>query len=136
MKARCYVPTNNRYKSYGGKGVVICKRWHDFRNFLKDMGESYKEHCDKYGERNTSIDRINCNDNYTPKNCKWNTLGKQNLNRTNNHLLTYKGETYPIAEWNRIKGFNETLILHRINRGWSVDKIMETPVRKFNFRKK
>jgi hypothetical protein len=127
MKQRCFYPKHNRFKSYGGRGITICEEWVDFQNFFNDMYESYQAHCKEYGENNTSIDRINSQANYTKKNCIWNTLGKQNLNRTNNHLLTYKGETKPLTQWAREKGFKRGLLENRIRRGWSVKKMMETP---------
>jgi hypothetical protein len=36
---RCYYPKHSNFKRYGGRGIKICDRWHDFRNFLADMGE-------------------------------------------------------------------------------------------------
>jgi len=128
MKQRCFYPKNNRFKNYGGRGIIICKEWLVFQNFFNDMYQGYQAHCKEYGESNTSIDRINSQDNYTKNNCIWNTLGKQNLNRTNNHLLTYKGETKPLTQWAREKGFKRGLLENRIRRGWSVKKMLETPV--------
>ena len=39
MLQRCTNSENLHYKRYGGKGVVVCKRWKQFENFLQDMGE-------------------------------------------------------------------------------------------------
>lgn len=72
MKTRCSNPNVAAYKYYGARGVKVCKRWLSFSNFLADMGE-----CpDGY-----SIERINVNGNYTPKNCKWIPLEEQSKNR-------------------------------------------------------
>jgi hypothetical protein len=38
MLQRCENPNNKAYKYYGGRGITVCKRWHDYRNFLADMG--------------------------------------------------------------------------------------------------
>ncbi len=38
MRQRCNNPTNPSYYKYGGRGISICPRWTDFRNFLADMG--------------------------------------------------------------------------------------------------
>lgn len=44
--------------------VSVCKRWHDFRNFLEDMGER--------PEGRYSIDRHpNKKGDYEPGNCRW-----------------------------------------------------------------
>lgn len=128
MKQRCYYPKHNRFKSYGARGITICEEWLDFNNFKEDMFDSYQKHCDKYGEKDTTIDRIDPNRNYTFRNCRWNTLWNQNLNRTNNHLLTYKNITKPLTQWAREKGFKRGLLENRIRRGWSVEKMLETPV--------
>jgi hypothetical protein len=39
---RCTNPNNSEYKNYGGRGIKICDRWLNFKNFLKDMGEPPK----------------------------------------------------------------------------------------------
>ena len=63
MIARCYNPKASSFKYYGAKGIKVCKRWkNSFVNFLSDMGERKK---------GMSIDRINSDGNYEPKNCKW-----------------------------------------------------------------
>jgi hypothetical protein len=33
MLSRCYNENNVRYQLYGGKGVTVCKDWHNFQNF-------------------------------------------------------------------------------------------------------
>ena len=37
MMTRCYDSTNKFYEYYGGSGVFVCKRWHDFANFIEDV---------------------------------------------------------------------------------------------------
>ena len=92
------------------------------------MYRSYLAHIEKFGEKNTTIDRKDSNGDYCRTNCRWNTLWNQNLNRANNHLLTYKGETKPLTQWAREKGFTRGLLENRIRRGWSIKKMLETPV--------
>ena len=72
MKQRCQNPTRKQYKNYGGRGIKVCKRWQDFRNFFADMG---KKPGPEY-----SIDRIDNNGNYEPGNCKWSTPHEQRIN--------------------------------------------------------
>ena len=72
MIYRCSNPNLRIYKYYGGRGITVCERWHEFENFLQDMGERPK---------GLSIDRINNDGNYEPGNCRWATTSEQASNQ-------------------------------------------------------
>jgi hypothetical protein len=66
MKFRCGNPRSPDWVHYGGRNIRVCGRWlRSFQNFLDDMGR-------KPSPRH-SLDRINTNGNYEPKNCRWAT---------------------------------------------------------------
>lgn len=115
MKARCNNSNNPQYHSYGGRGVSVCKRWHDFKNFFEDMGAPPK---------GTSIDRINNNKNYTPKNCRWADVSTQNNNRRDNKWITWRGKTQTLAQWCRQTGVNYQLASQRLLDGWLIEKAL------------
>ena len=74
MNKRCYNENDPRYKWYGARGIFVCPEWrHDFAQFLRDMGpKPSPKH---------SIDRINNDGNYEPRNCRWATWKQQQNNR-------------------------------------------------------
>lgn len=72
MKARCLEPKHHNYKHYGARGIKICDRWLEFKNFFEDMGVKPKGY---------QIDRIDNNGNYEPGNCKWVTPKENSNNR-------------------------------------------------------
>ena len=44
MKQRCFNPKNDSYPDYGGRGITVCSRWLEFKNFIEDLWESYLKH--------------------------------------------------------------------------------------------
>jgi hypothetical protein len=86
MRQRCGNPKSIGYENYGGRGISICKRWsgpNGFVHFLHDMGRR---------PPGRSIDRINVNGNYTPKNCRWATKLQQANNKRNSKPAVVVGE--------------------------------------------
>jgi hypothetical protein len=75
MWKRCRQPRHKFWKHYGGRGITVCDRWRDFALFYEDMG-------DHPGGR-YSLDRKDCDGNYTPDNCRWATPHEQQSNRRN-----------------------------------------------------
>ena len=61
IKTRCRNKNIIHYKDYGGRGITYCERWENFLNFKEDMYEPYLEHVKQYGEKDTTLDRIDVN---------------------------------------------------------------------------
>lgn len=136
IKARCLNPNEACFYRYGGRGINVCNEWLDFITFKNDMLESYKQHCNKFGEKNTFIERTNNSLGYSKENCKWATSKEQTRNRRSNHLISHNGKTKPMIEWAEEFGINYYILSKRIRRGWSIQKSLETPimVNQFKFR--
>lgn len=74
MMDRCYNSKSPSFELYGGRGVRVCERWHEVRNFFLDMGLAPAGH---------SIERVDPNGDYGPLNCKWIPRSQQSANRRN-----------------------------------------------------
>lgn len=121
MHKRCYNKKHVAYNRYGGSGVTVCERWHDFLNFYEDMGER--------PSRRHSIERIDNTKGYFPENCRWATREEQSRNKKTNRWITYKGVTLIVVDWEDRMGYPRGTIQQRLSQGWSEEKSIITPVK-------
>jgi len=96
MKSRCCSKNNDAYEKYGGRGIKLYKKWlgkKGFQNFHDwAMENGYEE--------NLSIDRIDNEKGYYPKNCRWATAFEQQQNRRDNIVIeSNDGITKTLKEW-------------------------------------
>lgn len=131
MKARCYNPNDGKYKKYGGRGIKVCDEW-----LGKDGAKNFAEWAYANGfdenkhQREQSIDRIDVNGNYEPKNCRFTNAKVQANNRTNTIILEFQGKSQSLQEWADELGISESTIRWRLNKGYSTEKALSTKVRK------
>jgi hypothetical protein len=107
-KMRCISPSNDRYASYGGRGISMCDTWRNsFEQFYIDMGNR---------PTGTSLDRVDNNGNYSKENCRWATAKEQMRNRK---VCEKYGESVAsLAEKHNIP---QRRLQTRLKRGWSLE---------------
>lgn len=125
MKERCYKHHCKSYKNYGERGIRICSEWQEFQPFYNwAMNNGYRD--------NLTIDRINVNGNYEPKNCRWIMSKEQQKNKRNNHSFIWKGKIFNTIE--DLANFTNIPYARLYNRliikKWSLDKALTTPLMK------
>jgi len=107
MRTRTTNPKRNDFYLYGGRGINS-DAWEYFIDFYDDMYESYLEHVKEFGEKDTSLDRIDVNGNYCKENCRWVTLKEQAGNkRTNRYFKAISPEGEEFIDNNQRKFANE-----------------------------
>lgn len=75
MLQRCYNPKNKFYKNYGGRGINACYEWSG------SLPQFYEWALKNGWQKGLSIDRINNDGNYEPKNCRWITIAENSRRR-------------------------------------------------------
>lgn len=116
MIDRCENSRDKDFANYGGRGIRICTRWREsFEAFHSDMGSR--------PSAGHSIDRIDCNGDYCPENCRWATASEQALNRRH-RKLTLNGESLTVSQWSAKLGISRATLKWRIRQGLAVELIL------------
>lgn len=122
MLQRCNNPKHPSYANYGGRGIRVGKALQTFIGFLHVLG---KRPAPGY-----SVDRIDNNRGYTPKNVRWATRKTQQLNRRSNRILAAFGKSQPLTIWAEEYGVHPRTLASRVAKGWPVEKALTSPLLK------
>lgn len=119
MIQRCTLPAHKSYKNYGGRGIKVCRRWLRLRNFITDMGVR---------PEGMSLERVDNNNGYNPRNCRWASHKDQSNNKRTCKYLTYRGRRQTISQWAEELNISRRTLDSRIRHGWSIrDAITKKP---------
>lgn len=130
--SRCRNKNVIAFKNYGGRGIKC--EWKSFENFKKDMYGSYQLHIEEFNIKNTTIDRIDNNGNYSKENCRWATRKEQANNTSKNVLYEFNEEKLNAEEWAKKIGLNPNTFRSRLyGSKWSIKKALTTPKMKNQF---
>ena len=116
---RCLNPNTAGFERWGGRGIKVCKRWRSsFEAFYADMGpRPSPKH---------SIDRVNNDGHYTPKNSRWATAKTQTRNMRTSLIVTYMGRRQSLAAWCEELGLRYATVWARLRvRKWGAAKSFE-----------
>lgn len=119
LKSRC---NNNHNKNYWWRWIKCL--WNKFEEFKNDMYESYLEHCKEYWEKQTTIDRIDVNWNYSKENCRWATYNEQNNNSRNNKHVSFNWEKITIKQFCNKTWLWYNIVYKRLLRWRDINKII------------
>lgn len=106
MLRRCRFKQEN--PRHGGRGIAVCDRWRDFKNFYADMGPR--------PSRLHSIDRIDNDGNYEPANCRWATPKEQAINRRSTIFIEVNGEEMSLTDAASRLGVNYRTLYWRFKK--------------------
>lgn len=134
MINRCHNPKDTGFKRYGARGIWVCERWRrSFEEYLVDVGEVPKGY---------HVDRVNNDLGYCCGKCQdcesrgikkpnWRvaTVSQNQRNRRDNRLITVSGITKTLTEWSEITGIKVGSLWSRLDKGWSEEKAILTPIR-------
>lgn len=109
MLKRCGNKSEKAYKDYGGRGITVCERWHEFSNFYTDMGERPSPLH--------SLDRRDNDGPYSPDNCRWANRGEQSRNKRQTRWITIGSETLCLKDWAARLGISTGSFYYKLRKG-------------------
>ena len=110
IRGRTLRPSNTYFHNYGGRGIILCSSWYQFKPFMEwALANGYADHL--------FIDRIDNDGPYSPENCQWVTRREQDRNKRSNVWINYHGERICQADLAARLGVHYSTIYYRLKTG-------------------
>lgn len=120
MLSRCNNPENAHYHNYGGRGIRVCKRWHQFQNFWEDMGPA---------PAGLTLERVKNHKGYSKGNCEWVTRQVNLMNKRTTVRVVFRGVEMNLKQLSTLCGVPWRNLYHRLYvQNWSIEDAIK-PVR-------
>lgn len=121
MKTRCFNSNFKSFADYGGRGIIVCDEWKDdFQAFY-----NYVSKLPHFMEEGYSLDRINNDGNYEPRNVRWATVSQQNYNQRRTNKVELNGEIHTLKEWSEITGIPLRTLKYRYYANKKPEEILK-----------
>lgn len=118
MLNRCRNENIPEYYHYGARGITVCEEW--AQSYLL-----FKQWAIQHGyDDSLTIDRIDCNGNYDPSNCRWVDMKVQANNKRNNKRVEINGIVKTESQWAHDSGVSRGVIARNIRKGLTEDDIL------------
>lgn len=127
MLQRCYNPKLKQYKDYGGRGIGVCNDWIENPQLFIEWALANGYDNSKNGKWN-SIDRIDNNGNYSPKNCRWVDMATQGQNKRPAklpHFYKFGNKNMSVNQFCAITNCSYTWIHQRIKHGVTLESAFD-----------
>lgn len=112
IRSRCLLKNTIDYDRYGGRGIKICNEW-------KEKFESFWKWSIKNGYMDgLTIDRIDNDGDYCPKNCRWVDRKEQAKNRRTTVFYLLNGEKICLNDLLEKIGFSKSMYWRNKKRGY------------------
>lgn len=120
MIKRCTQETAKDYSRYGGRGITVCDRWLNFKNFYQDMGDR---------PEGKTLGRINNELGYSKENCRWESMSEQSNNKRGVVKIEYNGQIGTVTEHCKKYKKDRFLVYSRLKMGWPFEKALNEPIK-------
>lgn len=104
---QCYNKRDNQFVTYNGETLTITE-------WAEKLGINKKTLWGRLRRLNYDVDKA---------------FSKNNLSE---HKITYNGKTQSIVDWANEICINSRTLYTRLHKGWSIERALTTPVKKYN----